>query len=137
MLGVAVMQATDGMADDNPYYQGYKKSGSGGLLGAVLIPPFGRFGQFCLVVLALSIIANNCPNIYSVSLTAQVLGRWTQRVPRFLWTGVATLVYIAIAIPGYTHFEVVLENFMNFIGASCLFSIRLLLLVTNVFQDTG
>lgn len=114
MLGVAVMQSTD---DENgPYYKGYKQAGSGGLLGAVLIPRFGNFGKFCLVVLALSIIANNCPNIYSVSLTAQVLGRWTQRVPRFLWTGVATAIYIAIAIPGYLHFETVLDNFMNFIG---------------------
>lgn len=116
MLGVAVMQAT---SDENSIYaKGYEQSGAGGLLGAVLIPPLGRFGKFCLVVLALSIIANNCPNLYSVGLTAQVLGRWTQRVPRFLWTGVATGVYIAISIPGYVHFEDVLENFMNFIGES-------------------
>lgn len=59
---------------------------------------------------------NNCPNIYSISLTVQVLARWTQRIPRFLWTAVATGVYIAIAIPGYSHFETVLENFMLFIG---------------------
>jgi len=40
---------------------GYQSSGIGGLLAAVIVPPLGRFGQFCLVVLALSIIANNCP----------------------------------------------------------------------------
>lgn len=117
-LGVAVMTATglDPDATDNPYLNGYKESGSGGLLGAVLIEPFGNFGRFCLVILALSIIANNCPNIYSVSLTAQVFGRWAQRVPRFVFTLIATGVYIAISIPGYSHFEEVLENFMNFIG---------------------
>ena len=76
----------------------------------------GNFGKFCVVILALSIIANNCPNIYSVALTVQVFGRWTQMIPRFVWTLIATGVYIAIAIPGYSHFEVVLENFMNFIG---------------------
>lgn len=96
----------------NSYAKGYKGSGIGGLLAAVLFPPLGRFGQFCLVVLALSIIANNCPNIYSVGLSLQVLGRWTQAVPRFIWTFVGTLVYCAIAIPGYSHFESVLENFM-------------------------
>lgn len=116
MLGVAVMTATSINGGDNPYMDGYLESGSGGLLGAVLFPPLGRFGKFCLVILALSIIANNCPNIYSVALTVQVLGRWTQRVPRFIWTAVGTGVYIAIAIPGYSHFEAVLENFMNFIG---------------------
>ncbi|KAF2496926.1 purine-cytosine permease [Lophium mytilinum] len=123
MLGVAIMSATSLNGGDNIYQTGYDASGTGGLLAAVLFPPagsshsgLGTFGKFCLVILALSIIANNCPNIYSVALTMQVLGRWTQRVPRFLWTAIGTAVYIAIAIPGYSHFESVLENFMNFIG---------------------
>ncbi|KAK5714656.1 Purine-cytosine permease fcy21 [Elasticomyces elasticus] len=116
MLGVAVMSAVDLNGGDNRYAEGYAASGTGGLLGAVLVYHLGGFGKFCLVMLALSIIANNCPNIYSVGLTVQVLGRWIQWVPRFVWTTIATGAYIAIAIPGYSHFEVVLENFMNFIG---------------------
>ena len=115
-LGIAIMTATTIDGGNNRYMQGYEASGTGGLLAAVLFPPLGGFGKFCLVILALSIIANNCPNIYSVALTMQVMGRWTQRIPRFIWTTIATGVYIAIAIPGYTHFEEVLENFMNFIG---------------------
>lgn len=117
MLGIAIMTATTINNGNNKYADGYAVSKTGGLLGAVLFEPLGGFGKFCLVVLALSIIANNCPNIYSVGLTIQVLGgRLTQRVPRFVWTAVGTAVYIAIAIPGYSHFESVLENFMNFIG---------------------
>ena len=116
MLGVAIMSATDINGGNNIYQEGYKNAQTGGLLGAVLITHLHGFGKFCLVVLALTIIANNCPNIYSVSLTAQVLARWTQRVPRFIWTAVGTAVYIAISIPGYSHFEAVLENFLNFIG---------------------
>ncbi|KAF2876005.1 purine-cytosine permease [Massariosphaeria phaeospora] len=116
MLGIALMTATTIDNGNNRYMAGYEHSKTGGILAAVLFPPLGGFGKFCLVVLALSIVANNCPNIYSVGLTMQVLGRWTQRVPRFVWTTVGTAVYIAVAIPGYEHFEVVLENFMNFIG---------------------
>ena len=116
MLGIAVMSATDLNGGDNRYADGYKASGTGGLLGAVLIYHLGGFGKFCLVILALTIVANNCPNIYSVALTVQVLSRYAQRVPRFVWTIIGTGVYIAIAIPGYSHFEEVLENFMNFIG---------------------
>ncbi|PSN64963.1 purine-cytosine permease [Corynespora cassiicola Philippines] len=116
MLGIAVMTATTINGGDNRYMAGYEVSKTGGLLGAVLFPPLGTFGRFCLVIMALSVVANNTPNIYSVSLSLQVLGRWTQRVPRFVWTIVATAVYIAIAIPAYEHFEAVLENFMNFIG---------------------
>jgi NCS1 nucleoside transporter family len=115
-LGIAIMTATTINDGNNRYMDGYKAAGSGGLLAAVLFPPLGGFGKFCLVVLALSIIANNCPNIYSVALTVQVMGTWTQKVPRFCWTALGTAVYIAIAIPGYSHFEAVLENFMNFIG---------------------
>jgi purine-cytosine permease-like protein len=112
MLGVAVMTATSINGGDNQYMRGYEASGTGGLLAAVLFPPLGGFGKFCLVILALSIIANNCPNIYSVALTVQVFGRWTQKLPRFVWTFIGTCVYVAIAIPGYSHFEAVLENFM-------------------------
>ena len=114
-LGLAVATAYLPKSTDtirNPYYDGYEGSHIGGLLAAVLFPPLGRFGQFCLVVLALSVIANNCPNIYSVTFSLQVLGRWTQAVPRFLWTFIGTLIYCAVAIPGYSHFETVLENFM-------------------------
>ena len=116
MLGVAIMSATTMNGGDNRYKRGYDESSTGGLLGAVLIYNLGTFGKFCLVILALTIIANNCPNIYSIALTVQVLAHWTARVPRFIWTGIATGIYIAISIPGYSHFETVLENFMNFIG---------------------
>jgi NCS1 nucleoside transporter family len=114
MLGAAVATAIS--IPSSPYKAGYTSSGIGGLLAAVLLPPLGRFGQFCLVILALSIIANNCPNIYSVSLSLQLLARASQRIPRFLWTFLATCIYIAIAIPGYDHFESVLEDFMLLIA---------------------
>jgi NCS1 nucleoside transporter family len=116
MLGVAITSATQINGGHNRYMTAYEEDSTGGLLGAVLIYHLGTFGKFCLVIMALTIIANNCPNIYSISLTVQVLARFTQRIPRFIWTGVGTAVYIAIAIPGYSHFVVVLENFMNFIG---------------------
>ncbi|WPH01683.1 Hypothetical protein R9X50_00453500 [Acrodontium crateriforme] len=116
MLGVAIYSATSLNGGDNRYAEGYTSSKTGGLLAAVLVYHLGTFGKFCLVVLALTIIANNCPNIYSVALTAQVLARWTRRVPRFIWTAIATGIYIAVAIPGYSHFETALANFMDFIG---------------------
>ncbi|KZP07736.1 purine-cytosine permease-like protein [Athelia psychrophila] len=112
-LGAAVVTATI----NNPLYSdSYLESGIGGLLAAVLFGPLGKFGKFCEIVLALSIVANNCPNIYSVSLSMQVLARWSARVPRFVWTFLGSCCYVAIAIPGYSHFESVLENFMLIIA---------------------
>ncbi|KAL1652080.1 Purine-cytosine permease fcy21 [Diplodia intermedia] len=62
MLGIAVMSATAINGGDNRYQAGYSNSGTGGLLAAVLFPPLGGFGKFCLVILALSIVANNFMN---------------------------------------------------------------------------
>lgn len=116
LLGAAIATALTINGGNNIYQDGYNQSGIGGLLNAVLQPHVGDFGKFCLVILALSIVANNCPNIYSVALTLMVLARWTRKVPRFVWTIVGSIVYVAIAIPGYSQFEAVLENFMHFIG---------------------
>lgn len=116
MLGAAVATAMAANDGDNVFMTNYHASGIGGLLSSVLVPPLERFGQFCIVVLALSIIANNCPNIYSVSLSLQILSSATARVPRFVWTFIGTLIYVGIAIPGYGSFESVLENFMLLIA---------------------
>lgn len=116
MLGAAVATAMAASGGDNVYMDGYHGSGIGGLIHAVIVPPLGHFGEFCLVILALSIVANNCPNIYSVSLSIQLLARVSARVPRAIWTLVGTFCYCAIAIPGYGHFTSVLENFMLLIA---------------------
>ncbi|KAL2287806.1 hypothetical protein FJTKL_04627 [Diaporthe vaccinii] len=113
LLGAAVMTAS---ALDHGFADAYETNHVGGVLAMVLVPPLGAFGRFCLAVLALSIVANNCPNIYSVSLSLQVLARQTQRIPRFVWPAVATAIYVAISVPGYSRFEEVLENFMLLIG---------------------
>jgi purine-cytosine permease-like protein len=118
VLGVAISTATR----NNPAYAtAYEENHVGGLLAEVLFPAdgghgVGTFGKFCLIILALSIIGNNCPNIYSLTFSLQIMSTYTQRIPRFLWTFVGTCVYVAIAIPGYSHFESVLENFMLVIG---------------------
>ncbi|KFX94402.1 hypothetical protein V490_04366 [Pseudogymnoascus sp. VKM F-3557] len=116
LLGAYIVTATALNGGDNIYQKGYEQSGIGGLLAATLFPHLGGFGKFCLIILALSVVANNCPNIYSVSLTLMIMGSWTRHIPRFVWTVIATGAYIAIAIPGYSQFEAVLENFMHFIG---------------------
>ncbi|KAL6240923.1 Purine-cytosine permease fcy21 [Rhinocladiella similis] len=112
-LGLAIATAT---VNDPDFASAYEANAVGGLLHQVLVPPLGGFGKFCLVILALSIVGNNCPNIYSLTFSLQILTHYAQKVPRFLWTFVGTVVYCAIAIPGYSHFEDVLEDFMLIIG---------------------
>ncbi|KAI0007782.1 purine-cytosine permease [Xylariaceae sp. FL0662B] len=113
LLGAAVATA---MATKKAYLAAYTEAGIGGLLAEVLVGRLGRFGEFCVAVLALSIVGNNCPNSYSVSLTLQALSERTRAVPRFVWVAVATAAYVAVAVPGYDRFEPALESFMLLIA---------------------
>ncbi|KAI1774704.1 permease for cytosine/purines, uracil, thiamine, allantoin-domain-containing protein [Hypoxylon cercidicola] len=113
LLGAAVATA---MAANQDYSESYNDAAIGGLLAEVLVPRYGRFGEFCIVLLGLSIIGNNCPNLYSVALSLQLMSQKTSRVPRFVWTFVCTAVYLGISLAGYDHFESALESFMLVIG---------------------
>ncbi len=93
----------------------YKSTGGGDLLVAVL-KPLGGFGSFLLVLLALSIVANNVPNAYSLGLSMQVLGRSFQRVSRAIWTLFGALIYMLIAIPAVANFDTTLSNFLLIIA---------------------
>jgi len=93
------------------WQQRYINGGVGGLLGATLSPA-GGFGQFLLVILALSIVANNIPNMYSFALTFQVLGRYAQMIPRFFLVIVGTVIYVTLSLVGASHFESWLDTLL-------------------------
>ena len=53
-----------------------------------------------LVLLALSVVANNIPNDYSLGLSVQVFGKAFQQIKRYFWTLIGAVIYMAIAIVG-------------------------------------
>lgn len=89
----------------------YARDSVGGLLGAAL-EPAGGFGQFCLVVLAFGIVANNIPNMYSLALTTQALHPWLQAIPRPFISIIGTIVYVVLGIVGVDHFESWLDTLL-------------------------
>jgi len=119
ILGVAAGQLVsngdpDFLADPDAlaYFTAYTNNSVGGLIGQILAP-LGGFGSFCMVILSLSIIANNVPNIYSASLTIAALHPIFQAVPRFIWNIIVTLITLAIAIPASTHFAEFFDNLLT------------------------
>ena len=88
----------------------------GGDLFVTALSPLGGFGTLLLVFLALSIVANNIPNDYSLALSVQVVGGWFQRVNRAVWTVVGSIVYVAIAVSGAKNFAQTLEGFLLLIA---------------------
>ena len=107
----------------------FTDGGVGGLLAATLSPA-GGFGKFLTVLLALSIVGNNIPNMvrllllsfdrililsssqYSFALTFQVLGKTAQKIPRVFLVLVGTVIYIVLAIVGASHFEAWLDTLL-------------------------
>jgi len=108
-LGVfipCVLLETLGMA-----FTSWKALGGGDLLAAVA-SPLGGFGKFLVVLLALSVIANNIPNDYSLGLSMQVLGKAFMRVKRYVWTLIGAVVYVAIALSVASNFNETLTSFL-------------------------
>jgi NCS1 nucleoside transporter family len=98
------------MYNNEDFAQAYESGGTGGLLYAILA--MGRFGQFCIVVLALSMIATSVACIYSSSLSAQAVCSKFKVIPRFYWALLANVAAVAISIPAYYDFSDVLNDFM-------------------------
>ncbi|GCE25212.1 cytosine permease [Dictyobacter alpinus] len=93
----------------------YKAPSTGEAL-ALVLNPLGGVGTLILALLALSVIANNIPNDYSLGLTIQVLGHSFQRVNRAVWTLIGAVIYVAIAIPSVDRFSETLDNFLLLIA---------------------
>lgn len=114
ILGAA---CATGTLTDEKWATLYDEKKIGGLAYAILVQDsLHGFGEFCLVILALSTVANNIPNMYSIALCAQAFWSPLAKVPRVVWTIVGNFVTLAICIPGYYNFEHIMENFMNMIG---------------------
>jgi NCS1 nucleoside transporter family len=110
ILGAALMTITD-----PAYITAFTNGSTGGLIAQVL-SPWGHFGQFILVLLALSVIANNIPNTYSTGLSIQALGRPFAIIPRFFWVFIAFVVYTVAGVAGREHFSAILSNFLSILS---------------------
>lgn len=94
------------------YSEAYDDNSVGGLTGQIL-SRYNGGGKFCLVILALSVIANNVPNNYSGALSAQTITPWFGKLPRYVWNIFITIVILAVGIPAAHHFALFFENLLN------------------------
>ncbi len=112
LLGAA---AYTGTYTNQQWSHAYEIDNVGGLLGATL-SSLGGFGKFLLILFALSTIACNIPNIYSLSLSAQVVAPIFKRIPRILYTVIGTAIYILLAIVAANKFNDSLIAFTDVIS---------------------
>ncbi|KAI3403134.1 FCY21 [Candida oxycetoniae] len=114
ILGAA---CATGIAKKPEWAELYETKSVGGLIYGILVTDsLHGFGQFCCVVLALSTVANNVPNMYSMALSAQTLWTPLSKIPRVAWTILGNCATLAICIPAYYDFASVMDNFMNLVS---------------------
>lgn len=95
----------------------YNSSAGGGLAYAVLVPDSVHgFGQFCCVILAMSTVANNVPNMYTIALSVQSIYEPFSKIPRVVWTLLGNIFTVAIACAAAYKFRTFMNYFMDSIG---------------------
>lgn len=80
----------------------------------------GAFGKFCAFINTLSVVSNNAPGSYSMSMNFQMLGDVWLKVPRPVFTSLSTVIYTACAIGGR---DSLYEVFSNFLPLICYWTI--------------
>lgn len=74
------------------------------------------FGRFITLILALSVIANTAPSIYSLSLNFQILLPGLRKIPRIFHILTSTAILIGVAIGSAQKFIASLEGFLGIIS---------------------
>ncbi|KAJ7034539.1 purine-cytosine permease [Mycena alexandri] len=90
----------------------------GGLISAVL-QPTGRFGQFLVVLMALSISGPSAPMMYSFGISLMNVSSVFTKVPRYVYAIIATGICIPLALVGQTRFYAFLVTLIDLIGYWC------------------
>ncbi|KAJ5950356.1 Permease cytosine/purine uracil thiamine allantoin [Penicillium vulpinum] len=76
----------------------------------------GGFGKFCAVINVLALVANNTPGAYSMGMNFQMIGGVFGKVPRPVFTTMATVIYAACAMGGRDRLYEVFKSFLPLIG---------------------
>ncbi|RDW91687.1 putative purine-cytosine permease FCY2 [Coleophoma crateriformis] len=93
----------------------YNLNSIGGVMSAML-EPAGGFGKFVTLILALSVISNTAPSVYSLSLNFQVLAPGLYRIPRIIHVIISTGILIGVGIGAAEKFINSLESFLGVIS---------------------
>ena len=114
ILGAACGAAT---LNNSAWMELYDKYSFGGVVYGILVQDsLHGFGQFCCVVLSLSTVANNIPNMYSLALGTQSIYEPLINVPRPIWTTLGAWIGYGLSVAAYYKFESFMENFMDSIS---------------------
>ncbi|KAK4159542.1 vitamin B6 transporter TPN1 [Cladorrhinum sp. PSN259] len=108
--------------------------------GALIVEgyaPLRAFGKICGAIVALGLISNSIPSIYSASLGCQVLGRYGEKVPRYVWATVLIVVQLVLALAGREHLMAIISNFVALMGYWSQYVVVIVIMEHVVFRRVG
>ncbi|GEQ71453.1 hypothetical protein JCM33374_g5137 [Metschnikowia sp. JCM 33374] len=114
-VGVAAILVGNIAVTYKPWADAFDSSSLGGLLGAVF-EPWGAGGKFIMVLMFLSLIANNAIGTYSTVFSVQIIALPLARVPRWFWSFIQSVACLVLAIAGRGKFVTILGNLLPMIG---------------------
>ncbi|KAK0932875.1 Vitamin B6 transporter [Friedmanniomyces endolithicus] len=89
---------------------------SSGALISAGFAPLGGFGKFCSVIIAIGVIANSVPGTYSAAIGCQIMGRWGQQIPRWVWVVVLSVIQLICGVAGRNQLFIIFTNFLALMG---------------------
>lgn len=108
-FGAALYSNPDWMDAWNNY-------GSVSAVVEIVCRPLGDVRYFFIFVLAWTMVANNVFNLYSIGISMQVFGSRWQKVPRYFYTFLASIIITLLAVFSRNSFYNVLSNLGSIIG---------------------
>ncbi|KAL9115753.1 MAG: hypothetical protein Q9227_000121 [Pyrenula ochraceoflavens] len=134
ILGIGL---ASGLPTYPPYNTAYTSSQGGSAAGALLVSglsPLHTFGKFCAVCVALGLIANTIPPTYSSGVDFQILGRYAERVPRFIWNTAGVVIYTVCALAGRNSLAAIFTNFLALMGYWVAIWVAIILVEFVIFR---
>ncbi|KAJ8077535.1 hypothetical protein PM082_001966 [Marasmius tenuissimus] len=83
---------------------------------AAVLEPVGGFGKFLVVVATLTLPAQSAVTMYSFGVSLMSVSRIFTKIPRYVYSVIATAIVIPISIVGATRFFQTFQQIINLIG---------------------
>ncbi|KAL4910259.1 permease for cytosine/purines, uracil, thiamine, allantoin-domain-containing protein [Aspergillus multicolor] len=113
ILGIILAQAVFFNAD-HPYASAYSSHGLGGVLHAAWHPT--AWAKAALVLCMFTVLGNVVGMAYSTGIACQLLGRYSQLIPRFIWSLLTTIIAMVLALVGRNSLLSIVQNFVALLG---------------------
>jgi purine-cytosine permease-like protein len=105
--------------------------------GALIVAGYddlGKFGKLCSILVALGMISNMVPQVYSAGIDMQILGRYPALVPRFIWNTFGVVVFTVCGLAGRSNLSQIFTNFLALMGYWISIWISITLEETYIFR---